>query len=914
MLWERDADIAAVTTLLADAAEGRHGALFIVGDAGLGKTALLDAARQKAADQGFLAGSGRGGPMEMSVPFGLIIQAFTELGGEAVLAGGEATPVADATGARFYDALRWLRSLGPRPVVITLDDLHWADADSLALLSFLCRRLRSLPVSVICTLRSWPAAAQQVATALTAEHVAGVRRLEALSEPSSTAVLSAGIGREVSAAEARSAWQLSAGNPLLLKQLAVMLDAGMSIPGGSGAGSGLRPAEVLLARFAGLPPAGMRFAQAAAVVGVRFRPSFVLRLAQLDGRDADEALEALTRSGLLADAGDGAQRFTHPLFRQAVYDDLGGARRTGLHARAFTLLADGGLDMEAAEQAIHGALSDEPRAVSLLERVGSAALRGGAARTAASILDVAAGFAGQGATPGLLIALADALAFVGRVTEAVDACERVLSRDDLDDRTRADALRALARTLLYTGAYPAASQRFTESAALSRDVDPAFTVRTFLAHGWAGWFSVGAGEAYRVLSAARDATAGYGPELRRKIDAAWGLAALETGNPVGLELARDAAFGIAADPTAITDDLASAWSALTTYSSAAKYTERLAEADHLLRLATSTAERIGAVEAEVSARIALTDVLVRTLRVEEALTWAERVASLSDLVPPAGPFGDVARSLALLLAGQVGESEARGLAAEPAVELFRSWSAQLWLWYTRGWRLVAEGNFEEAASVYADMEAVTRKVGLAEPCAVPWAGHAIAAYLGCGRTADAERVIGWLEDCAGRLPCRWPRIAAATGRARLAEAARDLAAADRWHREAVSLLEGVDLPLERVQALLEYGRFLRRSGQPARARAPLALAERVASDGGALWLAGQAADELKVAGGRRRRRTEPERLTPQEQRIADLAVARLTNKEIADQLFLSVKTVETHLGSIYAKLGVRSRRDLQQQP
>jgi DNA-binding CsgD family transcriptional regulator len=209
------------------------------------------------------------------------------------------------------------------------------------------------------------------------------------------------------------------------------------------------------------------------------------------------------------------------------------------------------------------------------------------------------------------------------------------------------------------------------------------------------------------------------------------------------------------------------------------------------------------------------------------------------------------------------------------------------------------------------MEATTSKVGIGEPCVVPWAGHAIAAYIGCGREDDARRLITWLEESSERLPCRWPRIAAARGGARLAEAAGDHAAAETLFGRALELHDGVDLPLERFQTLLEHGRFLRRAGQPGRARPLLAEALGLAEASGADWLASQARDELRVAGGRRRRRDEqPGRLTAQERRVAESAARGATNPEIARQLYLSVSTVETHLEHVYAKLGIRSRREL----
>jgi len=911
VLWEREVVSAAIAALLDRVAAGTSGALFIKGDPGLGKTALVGRAGRLAAERGFRVGSGRGDPMETSLPFGLFTQAFGELGGAMILQdAGSGLTGPDARGAQFYGALRWLALPGAAPVLIALDDLHWADADSLSLLSFLCRRLGSLQVAVIGALRSWPAEAEGLAARLAGDGYAAAERLAPLGAASAVALLATRLGTDLPAAEAEHAWEVSAGNPLLLEQLALMVSRGEQIPGGARPGARGRPADLLLARFAGLPVAGMRCARAAAVLGARFRAEFALQLAQLDDAEGDVAVAALDRSGLVLEDGGGSLRFVHPLFRQALYDDLGAAQRGRLHARAFRLLAERGLDAEAAEHAIQAGLAGDPQAIGLLERVGRSALLVGALETAVTVLEAAAGLAGEQATPGLLVSLADALIFAGRPAEAARACDRVLSRPGLQAMTRADALRALARALVYTGAYPAAADRFEECIGLTGDADPGAAVRTFLAYGLASWLCVGPRQAHLVMTRARQAARPYGHALRRRIDAAWALTAMETGDPQGLELARAAARSVESDPSSWAGDVTSVWGALLTYASAAKYTDRLAESEHFYRVALQAAEQLGAVEEEASVLVACTDTLLRQLRIGEAGRMAERVAGLSDLVPLAGPFAAAGRALVLLHLGRLEESETCISSAEPIVTAIGAWSAQLWLSYVRGWRLVAEGRFAEACETYAGMEAMTERVGIGEPCEVPWAGHAIAAYLGCGRERDALRVISWLDECARRLPCRWPRIAAAAGRARLAEAADDHSGADAFFREALDLHGQTDLPLERLQTLLEYGRFLRRSGQPTRARPLLAQAHQMAADAGATWLAGLVGEELKVAGGRRRRRAEPTALTPQEQRVADLAAARLSNKEIADQLYVSVKTIETHLERVYAKLGIHSRREL----
>lgn len=174
----------------------------------------------------------------------------------------------------------------------------------------------------------------------------------------------------------------------------------------------------------------------------------------------------------------------------------------------------------------------------------------------------------------------------------------------------------------------------------------------------------------------------------------------------------------------------------------------------------------------------------------------------------------------------------------------------------------------------------------------------------------------WLERCSHRLPCRWPRIAAASGRALLAERAGDRDEAEAQFERALALHQGVDLRLEEVETLLAYGSFLRRAGPAARARSVLGSALALAHEIEASWLARHVRAELVLAGGHGRRRRPPDELTPSEERIARLVVDGRSNTELARLLSVSVNTVETHLVHIYAKVGgplpLRARRPPQE--
>lgn len=168
-----------------------------------------------------------------------------------------------------------------------------------------------------------------------------------------------------------------------------------------------------------------------------------------------------------------------------------------------------------------------------------------------------------------------------------------------------------------------------------------------------------------------------------------------------------------------------------------------------------------------------------------------------------------------------------------------------------------------------------------------------------------------LAPAAARHPGRWPRHAVALSRARLAEHAGRSTQALAGFDEALEVLGDVDLPLTRAEALLAAGSARRRAGEPLRARPLLAQALRLAEEHGARPLATLARNELRLAGGRRRRAGEDrDRLTAAELRVARAAAAGRFNAEIAAGLHLSPNTVASHLKRVFGKLGISSRREL----
>jgi DNA-binding CsgD family transcriptional regulator len=201
-----------------------------------------------------------------------------------------------------------------------------------------------------------------------------------------------------------------------------------------------------------------------------------------------------------------------------------------------------------------------------------------------------------------------------------------------------------------------------------------------------------------------------------------------------------------------------------------------------------------------------------------------------------------------------------------------------------------------------------------EPCHVYWSLHAIQAHTAAGRMPDAVRVTDWLEERGEVMPCRWPRFAALMGRGCLAESAQQLDAAEESYRAALTVLDGADIPIQRVEGLLQLGRLLRRQGKLIEARVPLSECLAISEETSARWFAGQAGAELRLARGRRRAHhaSVPGSLTRAERRVVEQAAAGYSNAAIAERLHLSVNTVETHLKRAYTKLHLTSRRELMQ--
>jgi len=245
---------------------------------------------------------------------------------------------------------------------------------------------------------------------------------------------------------------------------------------------------------------------------------------------------------------------------------------------------------------------------------------------------------------------------------------------------------------------------------------------------------------------------------------------------------------------------------------------------------------------------------------------------------------------ALELAGRSGAAQAE-IAAEHAIGHLR----------------LSQGDVAGATTMLARAWDVVRRCGFGDPADVAFVPDHVEALVELGRLDEAGPVVGWLEERGRILDRTYALAVGARCRGLLLAAAGDLAGAMASVDEAMERHEGVPMPFELARTSLVLGAIRRRDKQKRSAREALERALGIFDELGARLWAERTRAELARIGGRRPVVGE---LTETERRVAALAAAGRTNREIADTLFASVRTVEGHLSHVYAKLGIRSRTEL----
>lgn len=891
-LLERGDAVAALGRVVEQLHAGRGVSHFLVGEAGVGKTALVDLTARLAAT--VRIARGRGAAMEVDVPFGLAAQTLEPLGDGPLVVGGP--DAGQARAAVLQRARAWVEAATmDAPLLVLLDDVHWSDADSLDVVSFLVALGADLPLAVVAALRPWPPRAARTAERLVGDGRAAITTLSPLSPQGSEVMLTALLGTPPPQETADAAWRFAGGNPYLIEQAAFLLRSHGKLPERDG-DVGRFQDVLLLSRLAALPDPASRCAQAAAVLGVRFRVALVVDVAGMDREAAADGLDLLFDGGLLRQGDAGWAEFTHALVRQAVYDDLFPGRRGVLHRRAFERLAELGDVPAAARHAVAADLLGDPRAVAVVEAAGRASLRAGAALAAVELFREAVALAGGSAPASLHLLAGEAMLAAGLPAEAAASLRRALADDALDAPTRVLAYRSLALAVAYAGDLAASGEVSDTALDLARREVPEAVSGVLVERVHAVWQVDGPDGALRLL-------AGASREAPLPRDATFEAARLfitycGTGDPGVLpSLAR-----IADAPA---DWLVSPFQPRLVYACVARWEEQLDEDDRVLDAAEAAARDQGVLRALFAFSLARCDNRILRGRPRDALALlasVERDLPMEPLIAPAVATG---QADALCHLGRFDDAAARLQVRGPADLM---WLIQLTRASLEARLALEGGKLSEACDRYRAVEQLVGRLGVNAPLVCRWASGAVAAYQAAGRSPDVARVCDWLEARASPN-ATWARMVALAGRAGMAAAAGDNDSAGRLYRQAVV----VDSPmrLDRASVLIAYGEWLRRAGRLVDARPWFAEALGVAEEAGAAHLAGRAAAGLRAAGGRRtRRRRAGDELSEQERRVAVLAAEGLTTAEIAARLFVSPKTVESHLGRVYAKLGVTSKRAL----
>ncbi|MEX2194220.1 MAG: AAA family ATPase [Thermoleophilaceae bacterium] len=929
LLLEREPELARLDAARAAARAGSGGVVLVQGPAGIGKSRLLAEAAQRAGREPTLLLTARGGELERDFAFGVARQLFEPvllalgaaeraemLQGAAALAAPVVgfgddrarSPGGDRLFAVMH-GLYWLCvNLGAtRPLQICVDDVHWADDQSVQWLAYLARRLAGVPAIVLLAARvdeSTPASA--ALTAIAAEPVAHVMEPRPLSADATARLVAEVTGVAPVAEVAAAIHERSAGNPFVLRELAASLaQSGVEVdrPEDAERVAGLLPGTVarnVLARVARLPEPAVALVQAVAVLGNDVQLVDAARLAELPDRVAADAMDDLVATGILV--GGTPLRFAHPLMREAIYQDLPTGRRLYEHRRAAEILQARIAPERIAAHLLQCEPTGDPASLAVLRRCGARAIERGAPATAVRYLlraldeqpghdvrgqvlrelGVAEARVGRAeavghleealdlaTTPGEVGATTSelALAFgaLGRLPDAVDALERGV--DALAGRDRELELRLEGELGAIGQLTVAATPRVSER--LHR-VAPALTGET-------------AGErlvlgSYAYLRSMELAPADELSELAER--------ALSDGLLLHDQTADSAVFYMLmyvffrAERHELTDRwLAAALEESRSRGSLLGTSVALAVRGHLRFLRGQLAD------AEADAQTSMDG------QVEAG--WASvlplSVAVVADCLLERG---EAAAAIRLF--------DETGLGgALPELQMFR------WAQAARGRARVAGGMAEDGIGDLLGCQ--LEQMGARSSIALLWRTDAALALTAQGDAAEGLRLAREQLELARAAGARTLGVALRTlGLLSEADEARRLLV------EAVEVLDGSSARLEHARALVELGSHVRRAGQRGDARDYLDAGYELARRCGSRILVGRAADELAASGARMRRAalTGRDSLTPSERRVAEMAAGGMSNPEIAQALFVTRKTIEMHLGRAYRKLEVSGREHL----
>ena len=946
-------ELVALDQVLDELNRGPSSAIELVGEPGIGKTRLLSELAARAELRGHLVLSGSASELERELPFSVFVHALDEyvesldpnllsnldddVQAELAHVLPSLSPLTTGRAVALqherYRSHRAVRALleqlaHTRPLVLVLDDFHWADPASVELLGALLRRPPAAAVLTAVALRPRQTPNRLAAALERAHRAAALARIElgGLTPVEARELL----GERFDADDAAGLYEESGGNPFYLEQLARSPEraAGASpAPGISLLGLEVPPAVAasLGEELALLSAETRLILEGAAVAGDPFEPELAAAAAATSEAAAMHAVDELLELDLIRTTDVPRRfRFRHPLVRRAVYEATAGGWRLGAHERCAEALAVRG--MTAAARAHHverSARQGDLAAVAVLREAGEAAARlapESAARWFEGALRLLPPTAPAQNRIELLLARAGALAAVGHFTDSHEALlEAVAIVPEQSSSLCTTVATACAGVERLLGQYEQAHTRLVRAL---RDVpEPASSEAVGLL------IELTVNEFYRSKYEAMHDWAGHAVSAAKLLgDAALMAAALAmpaladamTGPP---EAARSHRAEAAALVDGLSDnELSLRPDAVAWLAAAELYLDLYAEADthasRALRLARATGRG--------DRFFGLYLILPRVWYVRGKLAEA---AEVLDGAIEAGHLLGASPALAgnlfnrSVVALAVGDLDLALATAEEGVELTHDLDEG----FVTAWAAVRLASvLLEIGQPLRAVELLLGRAGGEQLTFIPgsWRAYCLElltrCWLALDRRSEAERACGLAQVTAAAV--RLPLATAWADRATAAVALHsgDTGRAIQRALASADAAQKLGAPIECALSRTLAGRALAQAGRSDQAVAELQRAAAAFDACGALRYRESAERELGKLGHRPHRRTRAgktdgtgiDSLTERELQVARLVVDRKTNPEIAADLFLSQKTIETHLRNIFRKIDVSTRVEL----
>ncbi len=906
MLVGRDREQQTLVRLLDEARAGRSGVLAIAGEPGIGKSALLAYAGEQAAGLNVLRA--RGVQSEAQIPFaGLLellrpalpcIDQLPDPQAAALESALALRPAASAPG-RFAVGAATLSLLAAyseqSPVAVLVDDAHWLDGSSADALLFAFRRLDADPVAVVLAVR------QDELSLLDGADLPTLR-LAGLDRASAAELLRRQGDEPLSQDLADRLLRDTGGNPLALLELGAERERLAGLPADAPLAAGISVARVYLRRMRMLPHRTRDVLVLASAIDGGELP-VLARAAPMLGLDLSDLVPAEV-AGLIT-VHDSRVEFRHPLARSAIYGDATAGRRRELHRALASALPDAEADRRAWHLAL-ASFGPDDAASSALEQAGQRAYRRSAYEVSSRAFERAASLAPEEARQGrLLYSSADAAWLGGLADRAVallDEAERHVPPAEL--AIEIQHLRGYIA--VHRGPVAQGQEILLAAAERAAPIDQERAVVMLAEVAYASFYAGDAG-AMRLAAERAASLAPTDPSGRIAFFTliTRGMALIFSGeDEPGAPAVRAAVEMLERSDELRDDPRLLAWAAMGSV--------WLREADTgraLLYRALETARRKSAV--------GTLPFLLEHVAVHEAGAgrWAEAQAVFHEAIALAreiGQYSDlgVALGFSARLEARLGSAELSRRHADEALSLSR----RLGLSLAEVWAIAALGDLElglgqpaAALAHFEDQRAVLHAQGIADPDLSP-VPELVEIYLRLGRGPDAAELAAEFGRDAEIKAQPWALARAARCRGLLAAEGES-----EPHFDTALVLHGqTPDAFEMARTHLAYGARLRRERQRVRAREQLRAAVEVFDHLGADPWAEMARTELAATGETARRRdvTTLNDLTPQELQIALSLAEGRTTRQTAAALFLSPKTIEYHLRSVYRKLSVGSRSEL----